>query len=173
MQNYKGFTLIEVVLVILILAVGLTGVLGYITQAAEDSAYAHNVSTATTLSQDLMEEIRSKCWDESATTVPPCSGSVTPSIIGSDGGETRAAYDDVDDFNSLPAGGNTPPEDSQGVGMGAFPFFTQQATVCYVDAADLDTCVAGPTDFKRVSVTISWSAADQVNLVSVFSNRRN
>lgn len=170
MGNRRGFTLIEVILVILVLSFGLTGVLTYVTQAAQDSAYAHNVSVATTLAQDLMEEVRSKCWDETATTVAaPCAGPVTPSAIGSDA-EGRSAYDDVDDFNSLSAGGNTPPEDSQGLGMAAFPYFTQQAAVCYVDAAALDACVAGPTNYKRVSVTISWSAVDQVNLVSVFSN---
>jgi len=166
----RGFTLIEVILVILVLSIGLTGVLTYVTQAAQDSAYAHNVSVATTLAQDLMEEIRSKCWDESATATVPCAGAVAPSVIGADGGEGRAAYDDVDDYNSLPAGGNTPPQNSQGLAMAAFPYFTQRAAVCYVASAALDTCIAGPTNYKRASVTIAWSATDQVQLVSVFSN---
>ncbi len=172
-RNFKlqgGFTLIEVILVIVVLSIGLTGLLVYVSQAAQDSAYAHNISTATTLAQDLMEEIRSKCWDETATATAVCSGAVTASAIGADGGEGRAAYDDVDDFNSLPVAGNTPPQDSQGLAMAAFPYFTQSASVCYVASTALDTCIAGPTDYKRASVTISWSAADQVNVVNVFSN---
>lgn len=164
--------MIEVILVILVLAIGLTGVLTYVTQAAQDSAYSRNVSVATTLAQDVMEELRSKCWDETATTAALCAGVVTPSPIGLDGGETRITYDDVDDFEALSGVGNTPPQNSQGVPMVVFPYFTQRATVCYVNTAALDTCVAGPTNYKRVSVTISWSVNDQVVLVSVFSNHQ-
>ena len=164
--------LIEVVLIILVISIGLTGVLSYVGQAAQDSAYAHNASVATTLAQDLMEEIRSKCWDETSAATPPCAGAITASAIGADGGETRINYDDVDDFNSLPVGGNNPPRDSQGAAMAAYPVFTERAVVCYVDEVALNTCVAGPSDFKRVSVTISWSVLDRVELVYVFSNHR-
>jgi len=156
--------------VVLLLAIGLTGVLTYVTQAAQDSAYAHNLSVATILAQDLMEEVRSKCWDETSTTSVACSGTVVASVIGADGAENRANYDDIDDFNNLALIGNTPPQDSQGVSMTVFPFFTQRATVCYVNSAGLNTCVAGPTDYKRVSVNIAWSTNDQAQLVSVFSN---
>ncbi len=170
MQNHRGFTLVEVILIILLLAIGLTGVLTYVSQAAQDSAYAHNLSVATTLAQDLMEEIRAKCWDETSTTGAACSGTVSASAIGADGPETRVNYDDIDDFNSLPPAGNTPPQDSQGAAMAAYPFFTQRAAVCYVNPGALDTCVPGPTDYKRVSVSIEWSASDQVQLVSIFTN---
>lgn len=170
MLNQRGFTLIEVILIILLLSIGLTGVLSYVGQAAKDSAYAHNLSIATTLAQDLMEEVRSKCWDETATVAAACAGAVTPSVIGVDAAETRATYDDMDDYNNLPVVGNTPPQDAQGTAMPVFPFFTQRATVCYVDTAALDTCVAGPTDFKQVNVNIAWSANDQVQLISIFSN---
>jgi len=170
MLNHRGFTLVEVILIILLLSIGLTGVLSYAGQSAKDSAYAHNLSIATTLAQDLMEEVRSKCWDETATVAATCSGAVTPSAIGVDAAETRATYDDMDDFNSLSVGGNTPPQDAQGTAMAAFPFFTQRASVCYVDSAALDTCVAGPTDFKRIDVNIAWSANDQVQVVRIFSN---
>ncbi len=172
MLKNRGFTLIEVILIILVISIGLTGVLSFVGQAAQDSAYAHNASIATTLAQDLMEEIRSKCWDETSAATPPCAAAVVPSAIGADLGETRINYDDVDDFNSLPLAGNNPPQDSQGGAMAAYPVFTERAVVCYVDVVALDTCVAGPTDFKRISVNISWSVVDQVELVSVFSNRR-
>ena len=169
MPKQGGFTLIDVILVILLISTGLTGVLTYVTQAAQDSAYAHNLSVAAALAQDLMEEIRSKCWDETATLAVACSGTTTSSVIGPESGEIRATYDDIDDFNSLSTG-NTPPQNTQGIDKMAFPFFTQRASVCYVDALALDTCVAGPTDYKRVSVRIAWSASDQVQLVSIFSN---
>src|SRR6266446_3867784 len=106
-KNEQGFSLLELVLGIVVLAVGLTGVLAYFTQGMRNSSYAQNTAIATIFAQDLMEEIKSKCWDQTATTVSPCGGAVTPSAIGPDGGETRATYNDVDDFNGL---NNTPPK---------------------------------------------------------------
>ncbi len=168
-RNEKGFTLLELTLVIVVLAVGLTGVLIAFTQGTQNSAYGQNIAIATTLAQDLMEEIRSKCWDETATTVAPCDGAVAPSAVGPDGGEARAAYDDVDDFNGL---NNTPPINARGGAMpAAYNIFRQQATVCYVAAANLNTCIGGTADYKRITGTISWgTAGDQVQLVSVATN---
>lgn len=168
MRNEKGFTLLELVLVIVILSVGLAGVLVAYSQGVQDSSYSQNTVVATTLAQDLMEEIRAKCWDETATTVPPCNGAVAPSGIGADG-EVRGIYDDVDDFNLL---SNNPPLDSQGGAMpAAYNMFTQQVNVCYVAAADLNTCVGGTSRYKRITVTISWGGAgDQIPLVSIASN---
>lgn len=163
-------TLLELVLIIVVLAIGLTGVLLYFTQGVKDSSYAQNIAIATVLAQDLMEEIRSKCWDETATITPPCGGAVTPSAIGIDG-EIRSGYDDVDDFNGL---ANTPPINSQGAAMpAAYNIFTQAASVCYVPAANLNdlTACATTTNYKRIAVTISWgSAGDQVQLVNVMTN---
>src|ERR1700694_5081535 len=113
-KNEQGFTLLELILCIVILAVGLTGVLTYFAQGMKNSSYAQNTASATMFAQDLMEEIKSKCWDQTATIVSPCGGTVTPSAIGPDGGETRATYNDVDDFSGL---NNTPPKDSQGASM--------------------------------------------------------
>ena len=167
----------ELILGIVILAVGLTGVMSYFTQGARNSSYAQNTAVATDLAQDLMEEIRSKCWDQTATTVAPCSGTVTPSALGPDSGETRATYNDVDDFTGL---SNTPPKDSQGSTM-TNPYnnmaqntFTQAVTVCYVPGSNLnDTSTCNTTtNYKRIAVTISWgsTSGDQVQLVSVVTN---
>ena len=176
-KNEQGFTLIELILGIVILAVGLTGVLSYFTQGMRNSSYAQNTAVATTLAQDLMEEIRSKCWDQTATTVSPCGGTVTPSALGPDGGETRATYNDVDDFNGL---SNTQPKDSQGSTM-PNPYnnmtsntFLRTVSVCYVPGGNLnDTSTCNTTtNYKRIAVTVSWRSVsgDQVQLVSVVTN---
>jgi MSHA pilin protein MshD len=115
-----------------------------------------------------MEEIRSKCWDETATTSLPCNGPITPSAVLGPDGEGRGVFDDVDDYNGLV---NTPPQDSQGNPLASYALYTRSVTVCYVNSGVLDTCVAGPTPYKRVLVTVAWGGAgDQVQLVTVFSN---
>jgi prepilin-type N-terminal cleavage/methylation domain-containing protein len=60
---------------------------------------------------------------------------------------TAKDFDAVDDVASTSFGGN-------------FSDYTYQVNVDYVEAADLDTAVAGPTDYKRVIVAVTatgWS----------------
>ncbi|HEX9758695.1 MAG TPA: type II secretion system protein [Nitrospiria bacterium] len=168
LRTDEGFTLIELVLVIVILAFGITGVSAFFIQGAIDSSYAQLATIGMTLAQDQMEEIQSKCWDETETFTLPCDGPITPSFPLGPEGEGRSAFDDVDDFNGL---SNSPPQDSQGTPMASFSRYTRTVGVCYVNAAALDVCVGGPTSFKRVSVIVSWgSAGDQIQLVTVVSH---
>ena len=169
MREEKGFTLLELVLVILVLGIGISGVAIYFTQTAYDSSRGQLTATAVILAQDINEEIRAKCWDETSTTALPCNGPVIASLPLAPEGEGRATFDDIDDFNGL---NNNPPQDSQGMPMAAFPVYTRSAAVCYVNSGALNSCVGGPTPFKRVTATVSWgSAGDQVQIISVFSNR--
>jgi type II secretory pathway pseudopilin PulG len=48
-----------------------------------------------------------------------------------------------------------PPVDAEDTAMQEFAAYTQQVSVEYVDAADLTQTVVGPTDFYRVTVTIT------------------
>ncbi len=172
-RKKNGFTLLELILVIVVLAVGLTGTLLAFTQGTQNSSYSQNTAVATVLAQDLMEEIRSKCWDQTATP-PPCGVPTGYSAIGPDGVETRATYNDVDDFNALSVTGNTPPQNSQGAAMpAAYAIFTQKASACYVAKTDLNKCLIAPatSDYKKITVTISWGAqGDQVQLTTIATN---
>ena len=166
-QN-KGFTLIEVILIILILGVGITGVSVLFAQGALGSAQSEMATIGLSLAQNQMEEISSKCWDESETSVSPCKGAVSASLPLDSEGEGRGAFDDADDFNGV---SNTPPQDSQGTSMAAFSSFTRTVEVWYVNAASMDSFVGGPTDYKRISVTVAWGGSGaQVQLVKVISN---
>ena len=54
----KGFTLIEVLIAILILSVGLLGMASLTVAIINGNKFSNNLSTATTLAQDKMEDIR-------------------------------------------------------------------------------------------------------------------
>ncbi len=163
-MNKKGFTLIEVVMVIVLLGIMLPGIMMYFIQGVKDSVDSQRRTTAIFLAEGLMEEIRSKRWDEVAVINATCSNA---SVIGTDA-EARIGYDDIDDFNGL---NNTPPIDSQGAAMAAiYAAFQQQVTISYVNPAALDTAVGGPTCYKRILVTITdTGSAETISLVSLMT----
>ncbi len=59
MNNEKGFSLMEVMIALLILAVGLLGVAGLMTMTIKTNAYGNHLTEASTFAQAKMEEFRS------------------------------------------------------------------------------------------------------------------
>ena len=58
MKNEKGFTLLEVLIAILILSVGLLGMASLTVAIIHGNKFSNDMTTATTLAQDKMEDIR-------------------------------------------------------------------------------------------------------------------
>ena len=56
--NSSGFTLIEVMIAVLVLVVGLLGVAGVATTVINGNTFGKEITTATTLAQDKMEELK-------------------------------------------------------------------------------------------------------------------
>lgn len=164
-MNKKGFTLIEVIMVIVLLGIMLPGIMMYFIQGVKDSVDSQRRTTAIFLAEGLMEEIRSKRWDEVAVINAICSNA---SVIGSDVGESRINYDDIDDFNNPIS---TPLVNSQGVAMPVGQGFNQQVTVSYVNFAALDAPVGGPTCYKRIQVDITdTGTTETISLVSLMTS---
>lgn len=66
-SNDKGFTLIEVMIAIFILVVGLLGVAGVATTVINGNAFSREITTATTLAQDKMEELKDTTYSNIAS----------------------------------------------------------------------------------------------------------
>jgi len=164
-MNKKGFTLIEVVMIIVILGIIMPGIMLYFITGVKDSAIPQKRTTAIFLAEALMEEIKSKRWDENSP-IPP--GAYTTPLTF-EVGETRQIYDDVDDFNGLD---NTNPVDSQGNSMTNYSGFRQQVSVCYVPSTNLEdvSSCATATDYKRIEVTITDTTGETIRLISLMTN---
>lgn len=170
--NGSGFTLIEIVMIIVVVSIAIPTLLIVLGQGARQSVDAELQVSATNVAQAMMEEIKTKCWDDTAASAANCSGAVTPSAtLASEGTEDRidctglsavTPYDDVDDYNGH----------SETCTWGG-PSYTTTVSVCYVLSTDLNTCLPTPpttSDFKRISVTVSNTSMGTVNLVTVAGN---
>jgi len=109
---------------------------------------------AVALAESYLEEIMARRFDEHTPLggVPPCSPATTPcSSIGPDG-ESRAAYDDVDDYHGLD---EQPPQDADGNVRPGYDAYRVQIEVAYLDAAAVSALgLDDVTDAKRVLVRV-------------------
>lgn len=67
LQNKKGFTLIEVLIATLVLAIGLLSLATLAGTVIRGNAFSNKMTTATTLAQDKMEEIKGLGYDNAGT----------------------------------------------------------------------------------------------------------
>ena len=73
-HNDNGFTLIEVLIAIVILSVGLLGMAALTVGIINGNKFSNQLTTATTLAQDKMEDIRRVGYSSvTAETKAPCS----------------------------------------------------------------------------------------------------
>ncbi len=150
--HQKGFTIIETVLMIVLLAIAIPPLLHLFAETAVTGAKASVLPTANVLAIELMEEIKATKFDE--LSAKSGSGNWSGSL-GPDAGETatnKATFDDVDDFNGW----------TQNFGAG-YPGYTAAVSVSYVVSSDLSTPLVIPSpmpnnwtpSYKLIRVTIS------------------
>ncbi|MFL6655036.1 MAG: prepilin-type N-terminal cleavage/methylation domain-containing protein [Sulfurifustis sp.] len=92
----RGATLVELVISIVVIAVGLAGVLTVIDHVTRSSGDPMVEQQAIAVAESYLEEILLKAYDETAATGNP------EGAPGPDAGETnRTLYNDVNDFDAL------------------------------------------------------------------------
>jgi len=98
---------------------------------------------AVAIGQKFIEEAETKRFDESITATIPSS--FTPAAsLGPDAGETRATYDDLDDYDGY----------SYSDAVSGYVPFTITTSVDYVTLASPNTPTTTRTYFKRLSIAI-------------------
>src|SRR5882757_4614392 len=84
-----GFTLVEAMIAVFVLAVGTCGIAQLLGSSAQQAEAMRIHATELELAKQLMDEI-------AAHPVNDWSGNIS---LGHETGETRATYDQVDDYN--------------------------------------------------------------------------
>ncbi|MBU1998635.1 MAG: hypothetical protein ABIG46_01720 [Candidatus Omnitrophota bacterium] len=156
-KNQRGVSLIELVTIIVVLGIAIPVLLNMWAVVAERSVRTESMAEAGLYAEELMEIIKSKSFDENATT--PWSA------LGRDTGESAgnsALYDDVDDF----IGCTDPAITTPAAG------YSRSASISYMSlTGGTWGTIAGPTDFKRIVVTVSRTdnLVNNVNLTTIVS----
>ncbi|PKH85692.1 type II secretion system protein [Colwellia sp. Bg11-28] len=118
--NQKGFTLIETIVGMVVLAISFSVLTTLIHPVAQQSADQLHQVKAAELAQSVLNEIQNKAFDNNSdmaggrlrcgeTDAPDCSTDMGPETV-SGIKETRATFNDVDDYDGLKYG---PDEDDE------------------------------------------------------------
>jgi MSHA pilin protein MshD len=170
-----GFTLVEMIVTIVILAIALVGISSMVSFGTSNSANTLVQTPAIALANAYIDEIMGRRFDErsAASGLNPCSGftggdrctldaSAAPdycaSTLGRDGGEPlgeRDRYDDVDDYNGLSEGDGTglAIADAEGNPRTDYENFHVAVSVRY--AGDDEGLGLHCTDAKLITVTVT------------------
>lgn len=182
-----GLSLVELIVTIVILAVALAGLSVMLNNGFSRSSDALIQLRTVSLAQAYLDEILGKRFDENSRNrgIPPCRGSTgplgrrcsqetgtpQPEVFGPDGSETRATYDDVDDYHGLNEGFGTGNdlEDAEGVQRTGYDNYTVNVQVRYINTGvgeeealfNVNNELDDQYDAKLITVTVSHSALPQ------------
>lgn len=159
--------LVEVTIAYVILVFALVALVPVFIIAIRAGANTESLQTATYLSNELLEEVRMRKWDERT----PASGAhiSAPSALGRDGTESatdKRTFDDVDDFNGW---SESYPLDPVMRVLTDFKAFRRTVAVSYVDSTMAASVAV--TDYKMITVCTRTAKINPACLTTMVTNR--
>lgn len=177
-NKHNGFTLIETIVGIVVLAVSLSVITNLIYPIAEQSAEQLHQIKAAELGQSMLNEIQSKAFDQNSDmvggqvrcgeyTALVCSPAMGPENgIGGrpdNDEDSRDSFNDVDDYNNLIySTGNI--ENSQGQVLNLYTGYAMKVTVCNDSDYDGD-CSTNSDNSTAKLITIAVTTPTNFDVV--------
>ncbi len=179
-RNSSGFTLVELVIGIVVLALSFTVIFSMIAPSATQSANQINQIRASELGKAMLNEIMGKAFDENSDLsggVRRCGedidldGSIDNCTLdvnlGNEENDNRALFDDVDDYNGLTAIENSLGNELSDLYQG-FSIFVE---VCNDSQYDGDCTNGGDNQTaKLIRITVTTSQGDAVTFAAYKAN---
>jgi MSHA pilin protein MshD len=151
----SGVTLVELIVTMMLISIAVLALSNTLTFAFSHQSDGLFQVKSSTLALSYIEEISARRYDENTPVggVPPCSpATVACSTPGSDG-ETRAQFDDIDDYDGLD---EIPPVDALGNLLDGYDGYRVEISVGYADAAQIAAFnLNDATDAKLITVTVT------------------
>jgi MSHA pilin protein MshD len=148
----------ETVISTLLIGFVLVATLQLVGPIVRSSSHAADRLIAANLANELTEEIATKAW-----TSPLLDD---PNSMGPGAGESRASFDDVDDYDGW---SSSPPKFSTAQTNLFLTGWTRSVRVAHVELSDLTTESATYTGVKRVTVTVSKNGVVLAEIDSLHS----
>lgn len=171
--SLAGFTLIELVTTIVVLGLAIPVLLTSWANVAWRANRSEVMADATYYAQQLMEEIKSKRFDENEAL--PWTSSASFGVDTGESSASKATFDDIDDFSgatdanvTAPASGYTRSASIDYVRLNGSNWTTCGATVCNSTA---DCTLCGSCCYKRIRVSVSRAdnAVSNLSLTTIMS----
>ncbi|CAM2781859.1 type IV pilus modification PilV family protein [Moritella viscosa] len=182
-RNQRGFTLIEIVVGMVVLAISLVIVTGIFLPQANNTVTPMYQIKATALGKRIMDQVLIRYYDETSTSsggfircgeqnsdgvvLFPCS-----SDLGTDGSEVSSApgnFNDVDDYNIYC--GNSDPGAALASFTNEYPGYGLRICVSFAADKFNSNLTSDVTDIaKRIRVTISMPNDEAIELTSFKGN---
>ncbi|QEP42883.1 type II secretion system protein [Ectothiorhodospiraceae bacterium BW-2] len=162
-HKYYGFSLIESVIFIVIVGIAITGTVTLFTTNVSHSHEPLLRQKAISLANMYMDEILRKKWNEAT---PNGGGRVAAGDIVAigDDGDSRAAYDDIDDYHNL---SDNPPKDQTGTDLNDFSGYSVTVSVTEPSSAWHSIPAA---DVRKIEVSVTTPMSETISLVAYRSN---
>ena len=152
----RGFTLVEIIVVIVVFSIATVGVLATYQQTMRHAADPVHNTRAVKLGQAYLEEILGKRFDENSAQggVPRCGSmdagaQLCSGAFGPDGEGSRDLFDDVDDYHGFDV---SPPTDVNGNVLTGYASYRVQVQVV---RAGNELVGLNNVDAKRVDITVT------------------
>ncbi|HEX3356361.1 MAG TPA: hypothetical protein VHS31_05200 [Tepidisphaeraceae bacterium] len=157
-----GFTMIEATVSVLLVGVMLVASLMTAGQATLVRTGQQDAARAQTLANELLAQIVQNAYEQPG---------VTTTVLGPEAGETRATFNDIDDFNGWT---ESPPADLSGAALAGFAGWTRAVVVEWItpSVAGTDfTTSATETGLKRITVTVTAPSGRTASAVALRSRQ--
>ena len=141
-RDCKGFTLLEILVTIVVLGIAATAILGVFTSTIRGSADPLLQQQAVAIAEAYLEEIQLKAFTDPT---------------GDETGESRANFDDIDDYDGLIDAGARDQNDNP---IAALASFNVQVSVQGRSITGSDSVPA--SDALRIDVTVDHPAIDPI-----------
>ncbi len=171
-RSSRGFTLIEIIVVIVLIGSMMAGMSTLFITNISNSHKPYLRQRALAVAVAFLDEIQHKRWNENTPvgggcvkTATTCLSGIALAAIGSDGGETRVQYDDIDDYHGIDGisgvFNQTPPQSSDGSDMPGYAGFS--VTVTVTEPAGAWHGVPA-VDVRLINISVTSSSNETISL---------
>lgn len=167
LRRQGGFSLVELVVTIVIMAILFAGLAVLFFDQVRHSPQPVIATRAAELGQAYLDEILTKRYDERSGQggMPRCNSTDPGSqpcsaALGPEAGESRATYDDVDDYNGLD---ESPPRDALGNVRSGYANYRVQVSVAYAGTGANGLGLATVQDAKLITVTVTTPQGEKID----------